>query len=156
MELEKFNFTDYKENRIKSYLKEEKFLFVFNFGDSSNNIEKSKKKLKNKITTYKVSILSGKKIFRSSIFKNYIHIVEGYFNFVNLISKNIKNGVFEEQVLLTIKLYGKMYLGNIMIKLFSFEQKEIVSTTNKLFNTRINKKSLLLQKHTFIIRNNVI
>ena len=82
--------------------------------------------------------------------------MEGYFNFVNLLNKNIKNEIFEEQVLLTIKLYGKIYIGNIMFKLFSFEQKELISTTNRLFNTQINKKFLLFQKHTFTLRNNVI
>lgn len=156
MELERLNFTDYKNDKIKSYLKNEKLLFVFNFGDEPNNMEKSKKKKKNKISSYKVSILDGKKVFKNSIFKNYVHIVEGYFNFVNLLNKNIKNEIFEEQVLLTIKLYGKIYIGNIMFKLFSFEQKELISTTNRLFNTQINKKFLLFQKHTFTLRNNVI
>ena len=46
MELERLNFTDYKNDKIKSYLKNEKLLFVFNFGDEPNNMEKSKKKKK--------------------------------------------------------------------------------------------------------------
>ncbi len=128
------NFKNYKINKTKNFIKNNKFFFFFHSAKLNSKewlvVEQELKILK--LNYYKIYNSATLKIFHNSIYKNFNNIICGIILIIkpnfksSLINLNLleKKKLKEIFLLLSIKLNNKIYLSSQLneLNIFSYKQ----------------------------------
>ena len=145
----KFYFQDYKNNKIKNYIKKNKLFFFVNCTDRNSNdfLELNQELKKTKFNYYKVFNTTAKKILKKCIYNVTNSTINGITFFIKpennkLIKRNFINN-FDNLLLniLVVKINLKAYTNKQIKNNISYNYINTKLFYFQLINTHIKKKS---------------